>query len=265
MRPPGSATALASLRRTTLASSGIGNAAITSSLPISLASAALPSASPAPPPHSNGRLPSPLSSIARACRSTASPSQRSALSGTSGAILSASAGTPNIAPSKSDTVAATLHADDLDPAAPLVCAAAVDRNRRLIDLRHERRIAHLEPRERLAPDVTKPQHAFGRRQMIEFRVGPAHQHVALFGVAHEYAIGAKLDQHGTARAGHAVEENAGACRRHRQIPPTFRASASPSPTAEPAPPTALTRSSASRPVSSIDSKPCFHRRKRTVA
>ena len=145
-------------------------------------------------------------------------------------------------------MAATLHADDLDPAAPLACAAAVDRNGRLVDLRRERRIAHLEPRQRLAPDVAKPQHARGRRQMIELGVRPAHQHVALLRVAHDHAVLGKLDQYGTARAGRAVEENAGACGCHRQIPPTFNASANPSPTAEPAPPTAFTRSSASRPV-----------------
>src|SRR5688572_921722 len=101
--------------------------------------------------------------------------------------------------------------------------------------------------------------------MIEFAIGPAREHVALLGVAHDHAIRRKLDEHGAARAGHAVEENASARNCHRQIPPTFSASASPSPTAELAAPVAFTRSSASRPVSPIDSKPACHNRNFTAA
>ena len=90
--------------------------------------------------------------------------------------------------------------------------------------------------------------------MIELVVGPARKHVAFLGVAHDEAVGSELDQHRPPRAGHAVEEDAGARSRHCQIPPTLSASASPSPTAELAAPAALTRSSTSRPESSIDSK-----------
>src|SRR4029077_2023955 len=122
-----------------------------------------------------------------------------------------------------------------------------------------------EPCERTTSGVGEAQHAFGRGEMIEFVVGPAREHVALLGVAHDEAVARQFDQHRTARAGHAVEENAGARRRHRQIPPTLSASASPSPTAELAAPTALTWSRASRPESSIDSKPAFHKRNFTVA
>jgi len=77
-------------------------------LPISFTSAARPAPSPAPPPHSNGRLAPPVSSILRTCPSTALPSQSSARSGTSGAILSASAGTPYTAASTSTATATTL-------------------------------------------------------------------------------------------------------------------------------------------------------------
>src|SRR4051794_18772959 len=101
--------------------------------------------------------------------------------------------------------------------------------------------------------------------MIELVVGPARQHVALLGIAHDEAVTRQLDQYRTARAGHAIEENASARGRHCQIPPALSASASPSPTAELAAPAAFTRSSTSRPDSSIDSKPAFHSRNFTVA
>src|SRR5687767_14656603 len=101
--------------------------------------------------------------------------------------------------------------------------------------------------------------------MIELAVGPAREHVALLGVAHDHAVGREFDEHRAACAGQAVEENASTCNCHRQIPPTFSASASPSPTAELAAPAAFTRSSTSRPVSSIDSKPACHNRNFTAA
>ena len=138
-----------------------------------------------PPPHSNGRPAVPLSSILRACVSTASPSQRSARSGTSGAILSASAGTPKTRAEQPATRRGEAPGDHLDAAAPLARAAAIDRHGGFIDRGGKRRIAHLEPRERPRAGAAEAQHALGRREMIELVVGPAREHVALLGVAHD--------------------------------------------------------------------------------
>jgi hypothetical protein len=114
--------------------------------------------------------------------------------------LSASAGTPKIAAASSTAVP--------EPAAPLRRAAAVDRNRELIDRRDQRSVAHLEPRGPRSAGAPEPQHAVRRSEMIELVVGPAREHDALLGIAHHNSLGAELDQHGMPHAGDAVEEDA---------------------------------------------------------
>ena len=249
MCPPGSATAFASLRRTTLASSGIGSAAAALELADQLGRAPRGR----PPRRRRRRIRTggsafPVSSIVRTCASTASPSQRSTRSGTSGAIRSASAGTPKTAASTSDDDRGDAPADDLQPAAPLAsrrCGRPARTPRRS---RSRAPASRTSSRARIArADLAEPQQAGGRREMIELVVGPAREHVAVLVVAHDEDVGRKLDQHGALRAGHAVEEDR-RCR-PRSIVKSRRhcsASARPSPTARArVAGAALTRSSTS--------------------
>src|SRR3954452_13097649 len=113
--------------------------------------------------------------------------------------------------------------------------------------------------------MAKAQHTLGPRQMIELIVGPARQHVAMLGITHHDAVRREFHRNGTPRAGLAIEKDSLPGNRHRQIPPTLRASASPSPSAELGTPAAFTWSSASRPENSSVSTLCFHSRSRTVA
>ena len=252
MCPPGSATAFASLRRITLASSGIGSAAAASSLPTSFTSAARPA-----------RLARSVSALERPVRAAgiehlahlpvdrlAEPAlgaQRHQRRDLVGERRHAEHGGEHQHDDRDDAPA-----DDLHPAAPLARAGAVDRHGRLVDRGRERGVAHFKPRGDHRADLAEPQQAGRRRDMVEPVVAPAREDVAVLFVADDKNIGRKLDQHEPFRAGHAVEEDRLAGCQHRQIPPTCRASAKPSPTGEPVAGAALTRSSTSTLVSSTE-------------
>ena len=147
MCPPGNAIAFASLRRTTLMSSGIASPAAASSRAVSRASAARPCVSPGPAPHSNGRPAGPLSSILRACVSTASPSSRSTRSGTKRRDLVRQRRHAEDSREQQRRGRREAPADDLEPSAARDAAAAVDRHGSFVDRVGQRRIAHLEARE----------------------------------------------------------------------------------------------------------------------
>ena len=247
MRPPGSATAFASLRRTTFAFERDRQSRPSlPSLPISLrkrrAACRFIRAAAAAFERTAWRRPCRASCAPAYPRPRRASARRSAAPAAQACRRAPARRTR--AASTSDTIAATLQATTLSrPRRSVAPLRSTGTDASSIACA-KRRIAHLEPREHCAsPHVAEPQHALGRREMIELVVRPAHEHVALLGVAHDKPSEASSTSTGRRALVAPSKKMPVPASRHRQIPPTFRASARPSPTAELAPPAAFTRSS----------------------
>ena len=187
-----------------------------------------------PAPHSNGRPALPLSSMLAHLGIDRLAEPRSTRSGTSGAIRSASAGTPKTPTSTSDTAAAMLQPMTFCAAAPLGARRCGRRLSAYSSISGDQAPgrAPRAARARGAAGAAEPQHAVGRRLSARARHRASAPDQRAVGVAmRERRRGRASTMHGVARAGRAVEKDA-ASRSPSQIPPTLSASARPSPTAE---------------------------------